>query len=189
MSHLTLQKGDAPGVALIDLAVQTDARGWSGEVYNEAAFSALGLTERFGQDNHAHTKAAGTLRGLHYQMRPHGQARLVRCVRGAIWHVAVDVREGASFGAVDARLLSGDRPQALFLPAGYANGYLTLEDGCDLTWKVSAPFVAGARVGLAWDDPALELEWPTPHGATPFLADADRALPRLAELAASGRFG
>lgn len=154
-----------------------DARGWFAETYNTARFAALGVDVVFCQDNHARSEAAGALRGLHFQRPPHAQAKLVRCVRGRIWDVAVDVRAGSpTYGAWAAAELTADNGLQLFVPAGYAHGYLTLEAATEVEYKVSDVYAPECEGGIAWNDPTLALPWPL-EGSQPLLSPKDDVLP------------
>jgi dTDP-4-dehydrorhamnose 3,5-epimerase len=156
-----------------------DDRGWFAETYNQARYATLGITVDFIQDNHAKSVSAGVLRGLHFQRPPHAQAKLVRCVRGAIWDVAVDVRAGSpTYGKWQATELNPENGFQLFVPAGYAHGYVTLEPDTEVEYKVSGLYAPSCEGGISWDDPDLALPWPLPAGG-PILSDKDRVLPRL----------
>ena len=157
-----------------------DARGWFSEIYSESTFANLGITCRFVQDNHSLSVPAFTLRGLHFQTPPHGQDKLVRCLRGRIFDVAVDVRRGSpSYGRWVAAELSADNGHQLFIPTGFAHGFLTLEPDCEVSYKCSAAYAPTAEGGIGWDDPALAIDWPLPHGTTPELSAKDGLLPLL----------
>jgi dTDP-4-dehydrorhamnose 3,5-epimerase len=154
-----------------------DERGWFAETYNPDRFAALGIDTVFVQDNHAKSVPAFVLRGLHFQRPPYAQAKLVRCVRGRIWDVAVDLRAGSpTYGRWAAAELSADNGLQLFVPVGYAHGYVTLEPDAEVEYKVSAPYAPECEAGLRWDDPDLALPWPLPPGG-PILSDKDRVLP------------
>jgi dTDP-4-dehydrorhamnose 3,5-epimerase len=159
-----------------------DARGWFTEVYAEPTFAALGITCRFVQDNHSLSAPAYTLRGLHFQTPPHGQDKLVRCIRGRIFDVAVDVRRGSpTWGRWVGAELSADNGHQLFVPLGFAHGFLTLEPDCEVTYKCSDTYAPDHDGGLRWDDPAIGISWPLPPGVMPELSDKDRLLPALAD--------
>jgi len=156
-----------------------DERGWFAESYNAARYAELGIDAAFCQDNHVKSFAAGALRGLHFQRPPHGQAKLVRCVRGSIWDVAVDVRSGSpTYGQWAAAELTGENALQIFVPIGFAHGYLTLEADTEVEYKVSDFHAPDFEGGLIWNDPTLALPWPLPPGA-PILSPKDRLLPRL----------
>lgn len=158
-----------------------DARGFFSEVWSRAAFAAAGLDHDWVQDNHSRSEAAFTLRGLHFQAPPMAQAKLVRCTAGRIWDVAVDIRPGsASFGRHFGIELSPANWTQLLVPAGFLHGFLTLEPGTEVLYKVDAPYSAAHDGAVAWDDPALAIPWPL-GGAAPVLSAKDAAAPRLAD--------
>ncbi len=159
-----------------------DSRGWFAVTYNRERFAALGVDVEFVQDNHSLSRPAGVLRGLHYQHPPHAQAKLVRCVRGRIWDVAVDIRAGSpTFGqSVTAELTAGGGEQ-LFVPAGFAHGFVTLEPDTEVVYKASAFYAPQADAGFRWDSPGLGLDWPLPPGG-PVLSEKDERLPTLNEI-------
>lgn len=159
-----------------------DARGWFSETWNSEKLQAAGLDIAFCQDNQSLSRPQGTLRGLHFQAPPHAQAKLVRCVRGRIFDVAVDIRRSSpTFGKWVGLELSADNGKQLFIPAGYAHGFLTLEPDCEIAYKVDDFYSAECDGGVAWDDAAIGIDWPL-HGAAPVLSDKDAALPGLSEL-------
>ncbi len=158
-----------------------DDRGWFTEVYSERAFAGLGVTERFVQDNHSLSRPAGVLRGLHFQTPPHGQAKLVRCIRGAIFDVAADVRKGSpTYGRWVGATLSAENGHQLFIPVGFVHGFLTLEPDTEVTYKVSDVYAPAHDGGVRFDDPDIAVAWPLAAGQTPILSPKDEALPRLA---------
>jgi dTDP-4-dehydrorhamnose 3,5-epimerase len=171
-------------VQLVETKRFGDSRGWFSEVYNEAAFAARGITDRFVQDNHSLSAAVGTLRGLHFQAPPHAQAKLVRCVHGAIFDVAVDLRSGSpTFGRWVGATLSADNARQLYVPVGFAHGFLTLEPETQVVYKVSDLYAPAQDGGLLWSDPNIAIAWPLPTGIAPHLSAKDTVLPRLADLA------
>ena len=171
-------------VQLIEPRRHVDARGWFAETYNEATFATRGIFDRFVQDNHSLSDPPFTLRGLHFQTPPDGQAKLVRCVRGRIWDVAVDVRAGSpTFGRWVAVELSASDGRQLFVPVGFAHGFLTLEARCEVIYKVSALYAPQSDGGIRWDDPALGIAWPLPPGVRPEVSPKDAALALLADFA------
>jgi len=160
-----------------------DDRGWFSEVYHEAAFLRAGVPGRFVQDNHSRSEHAGTLRGLHFQAPPHAQAKLVRCVSGRILDVVVDVRRcSPTFGWYTAFELDAARGYQAYIPEGFAHGFCTLEDGTEITYKVTEYYARECDVGLAYDDPALGIVWPFPASVL-ILSRRDRTHPHLADLA------
>lgn len=158
-----------------------DARGWFTETYNEAHFAALGITSRFVQDNHSLSVPAFTLRGLHFQTPPHAQDKLVRCIRGRIFDVAVDVRKGSpTYGQWVGAELSAENGHQLFIPTGFAHGFLTLEDNCEVVYKCSNLYAPAHDGGIAWNDPDVAIAWPLPANQTPELSGKDQVQPALA---------
>ncbi len=167
-------------VRLIEPKRFGDARGWFTEVYSEPVFAALGIGCRFVQDNHSLSLPAFTLRGLHFQTPPRGQDKLVRCVRGHIYDVAVDVRRGSpTYGQWVGAELSAANGHQLFVPVGFAHAFLTLEPDCEVTYKVSDLYAPECDGGIAWD--SVGIDWPLPAGTVPELSVKDAALPKLAD--------
>ncbi len=158
-----------------------DARGWFTEVYSVPAFDTLGITPTFVQDNHSLSVPAFTLRGLHFQTPPRGQDKLVRCIRGRIFDVAVDVRrDSPTYGQWVGAELSAENGHQLFIPIGFAHGFVTLEPDCEVTYKCSDTYAPDHDGGIRWDDPAIGIEWPIPAGVLPELSAKDRIQPLLA---------
>lgn len=158
-----------------------DERGVFFETYRRAVFAEHGLDLDFIQDNFSRSTHPGTVRGLHFQTPPHAQAKLVRCVRGAIRDVAVDLRAGSpTFGRHVAVELSADNGHALFVPAGFAHGFATLEPDCEVAYKVDAYYAPDHDAGLIWNDPALGIDWGV-DDADAVLSPKDRALPGWAD--------
>lgn len=157
-----------------------DARGWFTETYNRDTFAALGITCTFVQDNHSLSAHAFTLRGLHFQTPPRAQDKLVRCIRGRIFDVAVDVRKGSpSYGQWVSAELSAENGDQLFVPVGFAHGFLTLEANCEVVYKCSDTYASEADGGIAWDN--VGIGWPLPMGIMPELSNKDRCQPTLAD--------
>lgn len=171
-----------PGPLLITLRPFADARGAFAETYSRRDFRALGIAEEFVQDNQSLSRQAGTVRGLHFQAPPHAQAKLVRVLRGRILDVAVDLRAASpTYGRHIAVELAAEDARMLYIPVGFAHGFATRAPDTEVAYKASAPYAPQAERGLAWDDPALGIEW----GVAPreaILSDKDRRLSRLAEL-------
>ncbi|MBB3349624.1 dTDP-4-dehydrorhamnose 3,5-epimerase [Sphingomonas sp. BK069] len=169
---------DAP-VRLLHPRRFGDARGWFTETYNRDTFAALGIGCTFVQDNHSLSVPAYTLRGLHFQTPPRAQDKLVRCVRGRIFDVAVDLRRGSpTYGQwVGAELSAADGDQ-LFIPVGFAHGFVTLEPECEVVYKCSDTYAPAQDGGIAWDSAGID--WPIPAGIVPELSAKDRAQPTLA---------
>jgi dTDP-4-dehydrorhamnose 3,5-epimerase len=176
-----------PGVVICEPTVFADERGWFYESFNEARFNAglaeLGLppARRFVQDNHSCSKA-GVLRGLHYQLPPHAQGKLVRVVRGSAWDVAVDIRAGSrTFGQWAGVALSADNKRQLWIPEGFAHGFIALEDDTHFLYKTTDVYAKACERSIRWDDAALGIEWPLPAGvAAPLVAPKDAEAPLLA---------
>jgi len=159
-----------------------DNRGWFTEVYSEPEFAKLGIACRFVQDNHSLSVPAFTLRGLHFQTLPRGQDKLVRCVRGAIFDVAVDIRRGSpTYGRWVGAELSAKNGHQLFIPIGFAHGFVTLENNCEVTYKCSDTYALANNGGIRWDDPAIGINWPMPADTRPELSAKDAAQPLLAD--------
>jgi dTDP-4-dehydrorhamnose 3,5-epimerase len=158
-----------------------DARGFFSETWSRRKFRDLGLTQDWVQDNQSFSAEKFILRGLHYQIEPHAQDKLVRVLRGSIFDVAVDIRKGSpSFGRWVSRTIAAATWNQIFIPKGFAHGFLTLEPGTDVLYKVSAPYAPDHERSIRYDDPALAIAWPL-AGATPIMSAKDRAAPRLAE--------
>jgi dTDP-4-dehydrorhamnose 3,5-epimerase len=168
-----------PGLFLVEPRVFRDQRGFFLESYRRSFLAeACGRDVEFVQDNHALSTTAGVLRGLHFQRPPAAQAKLVRVTRGAVLDVAVDLRTGSpTYGRSYATELSADNFLQLFIPRGFAHGYLTLTDNVEFEYKVDAYYAPEHDAGLAWNDPDLGIDWPVDG---PVLSDKDRALPPFA---------
>ena len=177
-----------PGVVVVEPAVFGDDRGWFMESFNEPRFEAalrdLGLppSGRFVQDNHSCSKA-GVLRGLHYQLPPHAQGKLVRVTQGAAFDVAVDIRPGSpDFGRWEGVLLSAANRRQLWVPPGFAHAFLALDDDTHFLYKTTDLYARDCERAIRWDDPAIGIDWPLPAGAAaPLVAPKDAAAPLLAE--------
>jgi dTDP-4-dehydrorhamnose 3,5-epimerase len=168
-----------PEVKLLTPPRFADARGFFSETWSEARYRALGVPGPFVQDNHVLSRERGTVRGLHLQIAPFVQGKLVRVVRGAIWDVAVDVRRGSpTYGRHVAAVLSAENWQQFWVPGGFLHGYCSLEPDTEVIYKVTALWDRAAERAVAWDDPDLALPWPV-SPAEAVLSDKDRGLPRL----------
>lgn len=167
-------------VQLIRSRRHSDARGWFTEVYNRDTFAAAEIDCIFVQDNHSLSLSALTLRGLHFQIPPRAQNKLVRCIRGRIFDVAVDVRRGSpTYGQWVGAELNAENGDQLFIPVGFAHGFLTLEPDCEVVYKCSDTYAPQADGGIAWD--SVGINWPLPPGTAPELSDKDRRQPTLAD--------
>jgi dTDP-4-dehydrorhamnose 3,5-epimerase len=171
-----------PAVRVIAPRRHQDSRGFLSEVWRQDALTEAGIDVRFVQENHAASRAAGTIRGLHFQIGVAAQAKLVRCPRGSIFDVAVDIRHGSpTFGRHTGIVLSAKNWKQLYVPEGFAHGYCTLEPDTEVMYKVTAYYDPASERGLAWDDPEIGIAWPvSADGAV--LTERDRTFPRLAEL-------
>ena len=169
------------GVKLIEPPVFGDERGFFMESWNARTFAEAGLDLTFVQDNHSRS-ARGVLRGLHYQIGP-AQGKLVRVVSGAVFDVAVDLRRPSpSFGQWVGYELSAANHRMLWIPEGFAHGFLTLQDGTDFLYKCTELYAPASEHCLAWDDPTVGIDWPL-DGMTPLVSDKDRAGKSLSETA------
>lgn len=166
-----------PDVLVIEPRVHRDDRGFFVETYHAPRYRDAGIDVVFVQDNHSRS-ARDTLRGLHWQVAPHPQAKLIRVVEGEILDVAVDVREGSpTFGHWAAVTLSSQNFRQLFVPIGFAHGFLVLSETADIEYKCSDIYDPASERGLMWNDPAIGIDWPV---ASPILSPRDRAHPPLA---------
>ena len=170
-----------PGVCLIEPTAFSDARGFFFESYHERKFGDMGITNRFVQDNHSKS-IKGTLRGLHYQLQ-HPQGKLCRVVQGEVLDVAVDIRSGSpTFGQWVSVVLSAENRRQIFVPAGFAHGFLVLSETAEFLYKCDDFYHHGDERGIAWDDPQLNIWWNFEQWdiQQPLLSDKDRANPHLA---------
>jgi len=172
-----------PEVLILEPRVFGDARGFFTESWSEKVFNqAVGADFHFVQDNHSRS-ARGVLRGLHFQSPPHAQGKLVRCVAGAVFDVAVDIRRSSpNFGRWVGVELSADNHRQLWVPPGFAHGFLVLSDSADFLYKTTDTYAPQAEGAVRWDDPAIGIIWPN-VGAPPLLAEKDLKAPLLAEAA------
>ena len=164
----------------MQLQPNVDERGWFVRLFDAALFREAGLVAEFPQQSVATNTKAGTIRGMHWQNAPAAETKVLRCTRGRIFDVLVDVRRGSpTYGDWQAFELSEARPELVYVPAGLAHGYQTLTDGCDVEYLISAPYSADASRGLRYDDPDLAIPWPLP---VTLVSERDRAWPVLAQL-------
>lgn len=170
------------GVLILEPRRFGDARGWFTETWNAATLAAAGLDLTFVQDNHSFSAPRHTLRGLHYQRPPHAQDKLVRCSRGAVRDVAVDIRRGSpTFGNWVGVELSADNGRQLLVPRGFLHGFLTLTPDAEVQYKCTDFYAPDCDGAVAWDDPAIGIDWGL-DGAAPVLSAKDAVAPRLAEI-------
>ncbi len=175
---------DIPDVVLIRPTRHGDTRGYFVETFNARLFGREVTQAVFVQDNEALSAQVGTVRGLHFQRPPTAQGKLVRALEGGIFDVAVDIRRGSpTFGRHVSALLTAETGDQLWVPPGFAHGYCTTEPNSIIAYKVTDFYSAADDGGIAWDDPALGIDWPVGPGAA-MLSDKDRKLPRLADLPA-----
>ena len=156
-----------------------DQRGFFAKTYSQRAYAALGVDDTFVQDNHSVSAAVGTVRGLHFQAPPVAQAKLVRCGRGAIFDVAVDIRRGSpTYGHWAGYTLSAENGAQLYIPVGFAHGFATLAPDSEIIYKCSDYYAPETEGALRWDDPDIGIEWPLT--SAPVLSEKDAAAPLLA---------
>jgi len=159
-----------------------DDRGFFSEVWREDRLAEAGVTVRFVQDNHSYSKARGVLRGMHYQLAPAAQDKLVRVSRGSIFDVAVDIRpDSPTFGRWAGVVLSAAEWNQLFIPKGFAHGFVTLEDETEVIYKASAVYAPDLERTVRFDDPAIGIDWPIDTSSV-ILSDKDRAAPLLTQI-------
>ena len=178
------------GPLLLTPQVFGDPRGFFFESWNQQAFNAAAGDTAFVQDNHSRS-SRGVLRGLHYQLPPHPQGKLVRCVAGEIFDVAVDLRRSSpTYGQWVGTMLSGENHQQLWLPAGFSHGFLTLSEQAEVLYKTTDVWSRACERAIRWDDPHLAIAWPLEAlaGAEPQLSEKDAVAPLLAELAEGDLF-
>jgi dTDP-4-dehydrorhamnose 3,5-epimerase len=169
------------GVVLVEPVVHGDERGFMVESFSRDAWRELGVDTDFVQQNHSRSRQ-GTLRGIHFQTEP-GQAKLVRCARGEILDVAVDLRRGSpTYGQWEAHVLDDVKHRQLFVPVGFGHGFAVLSDEADVCYQVSSYYDPATEAGIAWDDPDVAVDWQV---AEPLLSGRDKQAPYLREVADS----
>lgn len=178
---------ELPEVKILVPRVFGDSRGWFMESWNSREMEAHGLCCSFVQDNHSYSAQKGTLRGLHLQLAPYAQAKLVRCAHGAILDVAVDIRRGSPrYGKWVSIELSAENKRQLLIPRGFAHGFLTLTDDVEILYKADNYYAPEADRGIAWNDPAIGINWSVEQ---PILSDKDRNAPLLKDSDANFIYG
>jgi dTDP-4-dehydrorhamnose 3,5-epimerase len=166
-----------PGAWVIELELLGDERGWFARSFDAAEFKARGMSSEVAQCNASFNARAGTLRGMHYQADPRSESKLIRCVRGAIFDVAIDLRrDSPTYRRWHGVELSAENRRAFYLPVGLAHGFQTLTDDCEVLYQMGSPFVPDAARGVRWDDPAFGIEWPE-HPGERTISEKDRAYP------------
>jgi dTDP-4-dehydrorhamnose 3,5-epimerase len=176
---MIISKTSLAGAAIVDIEPREDDRGFFTRTFCQDEFLAAGLDPGVGQCNLSYNRRAGTLRGMHFQLPPHPEAKLVRCTRGAVVDVIVDMRPGSSTRLQHVMVeLTEHNRRALYVPPYFAHGYLTLTDDAEVTYQVSGAYAPSAERGLRYDDPALGIEWPR---AVSVISAKDRAWVLLAD--------
>jgi len=171
-----------PGLVLVELEPSRDARGSFARIWCRREFAAAGLDVEIAQSSLSSNAARGTLRGLHFQRPPHEEVKLVRCVRGAIFDVAVDLRpNSATYCRWQGFELAAETGAALYIPRGFAHGFETLTDDSEVLYQISAFYAPEASAGVRWDDPAFAIDWPLPVAA---ISEKDRSWPDYRALTA-----
>lgn len=169
------------GVFVINLDPLTDQRGYFMRTYDQPTLAASGLHQEWVQENQSRTKSKGTIRGLHFQLPPYSETKLIYVTRGAIFDVFVDLRlSSPTLGQWGSIELQEDQPTLLYIPKGFAHGFCTLTDNCEIMYKVDNYYSPAHESGIVWNDETLRINWPITN---PILSAKDRALPRLKELA------
>ncbi len=174
---------DISEIKILKPVRHADSRGFFSEVYRENVLSGHGIDVRFVQENHSLSASKGVLRGLHFQIPPFAQAKLVRVTAGSIFDVAVDIRWGSpTFGRHVALVLSASEWNQIYIPEGFAHGFCTLEPNSEVVYKTSKYYSAEHDRGLYWNDPALGIEWPISAPGDVVLSAKDQQHPKLADL-------
>lgn len=172
---MIFEEAPLPGVFVIGLERRADARGWFARAFCEREFAAHGLASSFVQVNASSNAARHTLRGLHYQLAPAAETKLIRCVRGALWDVALDLRAGSpTLGRWFGAELTAENGRMMYVPKGFAHGFLTLEPETELVYLVDAFYVPERERGVRWNDPRFAIAWPHPPAV---LSERDAAFP------------
>jgi len=178
MSYPSLNAPDLPRV--ITPKRHLDPRGWFSETFHQQRLDDLGIHCRFVQDNQSYSARAGTLRGLHFQLPPHAQAKLIMVLRGRILDVVVDLRRGSTtYGRHASVEISADDGQQVYIPVGFAHGFLTITDDVLVMYKVSDYYAPACDSGIRWDDSDIAVPWPTATDL--IISEKDSRLPRLAQ--------
>jgi dTDP-4-dehydrorhamnose 3,5-epimerase len=157
----TFKRLEIPDIVLIEPKVFCDSRGFFMETYKEDEFCKAGIKVQFFQDNHSKSVPKGVLRGLHYQIHPKAQAKLIKVIKGKVFDVAVDLRKGSpTYGRWVSTELSGENKAMLYIPVGFAHGFCTLEENTEIIYKCSNMYAPEYDRGLIWNDPAIGIKWP-----------------------------
>ncbi|MNM35282.1 dTDP-4-dehydrorhamnose 3,5-epimerase [compost metagenome] len=175
---MKVMKTNLEGVLIVEPAVFGDHRGWFMETYTKSKFLEHGIDQDFVQDNQSYSAVKGTLRGLHFQLNPKAQSKLVRCTRGSIFDVAVDIRQGSpSYGKWFGLELSAENKKQLLIPKGFAHGFMTLTEDVEVQYKCDELYAPECDGGILWNDPDIGIEWPI--DVVPVLSAKDEKAPLL----------
>jgi len=176
---MNVTKTALPGVYILEPKVFGDSRGWFMEAWSVAKMKEAGLEYNFVQDNHSYSAQKGILRGIHFQQDPHAQAKLVRCARGAVLDIAVDLRKNSdTYKKWIAVELSADNKKQLLIPRGFGHGFVTLADDVEFLYKTDNPYNAQSDRSIRWNDPVLNIDWGI---VQPTVSDKDANAPLLAD--------
>ncbi|WP_437829633.1 dTDP-4-dehydrorhamnose 3,5-epimerase [Niallia taxi] len=168
------------GLKVVEPKVFGDHRGWFMETYNEENFQKADIDIKFVQDNQSFSAVKGTLRGLHYQLNPKAQTKLIRCTKGAIYDVAVDIRKGSpTFGKWFGIELTEENKKQLLIPQGFAHGFMTITNDVEVQYKVDNLYAPECDRGIIWNDPTIDIKWPL--DITPVLSEKDQNAPSIKE--------
>jgi len=179
MGVFKFTKTDIEGILVIEPKAFADPRGFFMESYNQKNFEDSGFSEKFVQDNLS-CSSQGTLRGLHYQINPNPQGKLVSCIKGKIFDVGVDIRKSSkTFGQWYGEVLSGENKKMLYLPPGFAHGFLALEDDTYVIYKCTGLYSKADERAIIWNDPDIGIKWPVDQVGEVILSDRDKVHPRL----------
>lgn len=188
MTPMDVKNLRLPGVMVLTPRRFSDARGHFFEAYSEKTFAAIGITTRFVQDNQSLSVAKGTVRGLHFQLPPAAQAKLVRVLQGSVYDVAIDLRVGSpTYGQCDGATLTADGGEQIFVPRGFAHGFCTLEPDTVVAYKVDEFYAPASDSGLIWNDPTLGVRWPV-AACDAVLSDKDTTHGRFADFKSPFRY-
>jgi dTDP-4-dehydrorhamnose 3,5-epimerase len=183
LPNLTAEPLAIPDVVMVVPRRIGDARGWFAETYNAKSFVAIGIDATFVQDNESLSAQKGTVRGLHFQVPPMAQAKLVRVLKGAIMDVVVDIRRGSpTYGKWCSATLTASGGEQLYIPRGFAHGFCTLEADTQVAYKVDGYYAPECDTGILWNDPEIGIAWPV-DAAAAILSQKDRGLPPLRDFA------
>jgi dTDP-4-dehydrorhamnose 3,5-epimerase len=186
---MLIEKTPLAGVLALTPRRFGDARGWFSEVWNRQTMAAHGIDVDFVQDNHSHSRDAGTVRGLHFQSPPHAQTKLVRCGRGRVFDVVVDIRKGSpTYGTWAGVELSADNGKQLLIPTGFLHGFVTREADSELLYKCSDVYAPDCDGAIHFDDPDIGIDWGIDPSAA-ILSDKDRAAPRFRDFQTPFTYG